>query len=77
MNINKYNELKDNKIPIMFLTTLYNDPSKDLEELLAVKELGKENDIEIPLGDNEYIINVIIYKLILILILISSFIKNL
>ena len=61
MTMNKYLEVnKDNKIPIMFLTTLGSDPSKDLEEL-AVKEVGRENYIEIPLGsgDNEYIIKVI------------------
>ena len=61
MTMNKYLEVnKDNKIPIMFLTTLGSDPSKDLEEL-AVKEVGRDNYIEIPLGsgDNDYIIKVI------------------
>ena len=61
MTMNKYLEVNtDNKIPIMFLTTLGSDPSKDLEEL-AVKEVGRENYIEIPLGagDNDYIVKVI------------------
>ena len=61
MTMNKYLEVnKDNKIPIMFLTTLGSDPSKDLEEL-AVKEIGRDNYIEIPLGsgDNDYISKVI------------------
>jgi dynein heavy chain 2 len=61
MTMNNYLEVnKDNKIPIMFLTTLGSDPSKDLEEL-AVKEVGRDNYIEIPLGsgDNDYIGKVI------------------
>ena len=39
----------DNKTPIMFLTTLGSDPSKELEDF-AVKEVGRENYIEVPLG---------------------------
>ena len=61
MSMNNYLEVnKDNKIPIMFLTTLGSDPSKDLEEL-AIKEVGRDNYIEIPLGsgDNDYIGKVI------------------
>ena len=61
MTMNNYLEVnQDNKIPIMFLTTLGSDPSKDLEEL-AVKEVGRDNYIEIPLGsgDNDYIGKVI------------------
>ena len=51
---------EDNRIPIMFLTTLGSDPSKELEEY-AVKEVGRENYIEIPLGagDNNKLIDVL------------------
>ena len=61
MTMNNYlEENKDNKVPIMFLTTLGSDPSKDLEEL-AIKEVGRENYIEIPMGsgDNNNIIRII------------------
>jgi len=56
--MNNYLELNpDNSVPIMFLTTLGSDPSKDLEEL-AIKNVGRENYIEIPMGagDTESII---------------------
>ena len=58
LSMNNYLELNpDNSVPIMFLTTLGSDPSKDLEEL-AIKNVGRENYIEIPMGagDTESII---------------------
>ena len=58
MTMNQYLEVNvDNTIPIMFLTTLGSDPSKDLEEL-AVKQIGRDNYYEIPLGagDNDHIV---------------------
>jgi len=43
---------EDFKTPILFTTALGSDPSKDIEEL-AIKEVGQENFIEIPIGAGE------------------------
>ena len=40
-------------IPILFITTLGSDPSKELEDF-ATKEIGKENYYEISMGAGEY-----------------------
>jgi dynein heavy chain 2, cytosolic len=51
-------ENDNNKIPILFVTTLGSDPSRELEDF-ATEKVGRENYIEIPLGagDNEKIIS--------------------
>lgn len=48
----------NNRLPILFVTTLGSDPSKELEDF-ATEKVGRENYIEIPLGagDNEKIIS--------------------
>ena len=51
-------EEEDNRNPILFLTSIGSDPSKELEEF-ANKIVGKENFLEYPLGggDNDRIIH--------------------
>ena len=62
MNMNQYIEKNpDNKIPIMFLTTLGSDPSKDLEEL-ACKIVGRQNYVEIPMGAGDSNSNIAVLK---------------
>ena len=60
MSLNQLIAESTQGIPIMFLTTLGSDPSKELEEY-AIKEVGRENYIEIPLGagDNNKLIDVL------------------
>lgn len=43
---------EDFKTPILYTTALGSDPSKDIEEL-ALKEVGLENFVELPIGAGE------------------------
>jgi dynein heavy chain 2 len=54
---NLLEEQGENKCPVLFLTTLGSDPSRELEEF-STTEVGRENYIEIPLGggDNDKVL---------------------
>ncbi len=54
--ISEVEEISKNEkklIPVLFITTLGSDPSKELEDF-ATKEIGKENYYEISMGAGEY-----------------------